>query len=1125
VTLEVLLDELHRRYIRLWADGGQLRCNAPAGALTPELRGEIERRKPEILALLRSAARDEAIPRRSNRASAPLSYAQRQIWVLDQLSPGNPAYNMPYGFRLRGALDVRALESALNALIERHEILRTTFAAREGEPVQIVHPALSVRIRMTDLRGRAAEERERLLQALATEESVAPFDLSRLPLMRAALFRLDALEHVLIINPHHIIADGLSMPPLLQELDAFYEAFRRGSGPPRLPALAVQYGDFAAWQRQALAEPAAAARQLEYWTQRLGGAPPVLELPRDRPRPARQSFEGSNVFFRLPAERLRELKALGAREGCTFFMTVLAAYQVLLHRYTGQAELVIGTPVAARNRRELEPLIGVLLNMVALRCDASGEPSFVQLLHRSREATLDAFSHGDLPLELLMERLRIERDPSRNPIFQAALQMAPSSAVRLGDLQVESFEFDLGFAQFDLTLHLYEEADGGCRGRFEYCTALFEAQTARRLCGHFLTLLESIVRAPEDSIAALPMLGADERRQVLEEWNRTAATYPPARCVHELVEEQALQRPDALAAEQQGRQLTYRGLDEWANRVAWRLREQGAGDGARVAIFLDRSLEMLVAALAVWKAGGAYVPIDPDYPAERVRFMLQDAQAAAVLTRRALASRLPAPDAPAWLLEDAAEPADAGPPRLARSPDLLAYVIYTSGSTGRPKGVAVTHAGLFNLICWHRRAYAVTPADRATQVASPAFDAWGWEVWPYLAAGASVHIPDEARRLDEGRLVRWLLEKQITLTFQPTALAESALREGWPDASALRFLLTGGDRLSQRPARGMPFRLVNHYGPTENTVVSTCCEVAPGEEGVAPPIGRPLPNTQAYVVDRRLQPVPVGVPGELLLGGVQVAAGYWKRPELTAEKFVADPFHPGSAARLYRSGDLVRWRPDGDIEFLGRIDTQVKIRGLRIEPGEIEACIARHPAVREVVVLAREDDPGDKRLAAYVAAPDARPELERELRARLRAALPQYMMPADFVVVAALPRTPHGKIDRAQLPRPARREANEGARARPRTPTEAMVMTAFSDVLQRADFGLDADFFDLGGHSLMAARLVARLQRESGQALALRHLFEHPSVTALAGAIDALAWRQAAAGPATRGRGAVEIEL
>ena len=1126
MTLEALLAELRRRDVRLRAEGDQLHCDAPAGAMTPELHGALQRRKPDLLALLRTAAaREDGIPKRADRTSAPLSFVQRQIWVLDQLAPGNPAYNMPYGFRLRGALDVRALEDAFNAVIGRHEILRTTFAVRDGEPMQRVHDGLRVAIRLTDLGRLDAKERERRLHALATEESVAPFELSRLPLVRVALFRLGAGEHVLLVNLHHIVADGLSVRPLLQELDAYYRAFAGGGAPPTLPELGVQYGDYAEWQRQALAEPAALSRHVAYWKRQLGGSLPVLELPRDRPRPARQSFQGSNVFFRIPAGRVRELQALGEREGCTFFMTVLAAFQTLLARYSDQEEIVIGAPIAARNRRELEPLIGVLLNMVALRCDVSGAPSFTQLLHRSREATLDAFSHGELPLELLMEHLRIERDPSRSPFFQVALQMVPAGAARLGDLRVDSFEFDLGFAQFDLTLHLYEEPDGAWRGRLEYCTALFEAQTMHRICGHFLKLLESIVRAPEEGIAALPLLDEDERRQVLELWNRTAAAFPTARCIDELVQQQALRRPDALAAEHEGRRLTYRGLDEWAERVARHLRGRGVRDGSPVAIFLDRSLEMLVAALAVWKAGCAYVPIDRDYPEERVRFMLQDVKAAAVLTRQALVARLPATDAPVVPLEGATEPADPGPPRPARSPDCLAYVIYTSGSTGGPKGVAVTHASLFNLICWHQQAYAVTPADRATQVASPAFDAWGWEAWPHLAAGASVHIPDDATRLDDARLVRWLLERSITLTFLPTSLAESVLREDWPASAALRFVLTGGDRLSQRPARGMPVRLVNHYGPTENTVVSTCCEVAPGDAKIAPPIGRPLPNTQAYVVDRRLQPVPVGVPGELLLGGVQVAAGYWMRPELTAEKFVPHPWRAESGARLYRSGDLVRWRPDGDIEFLGRIDTQVKIRGLRIEPGEIESCIARHPAVREVVVLAREDDPGDKRLAAYVAAPGAGLELELELRERLRAALPQYMMPADFVLLATLPRTPHGKIDRAQLPRPERRDAGAAEGATPRTPTETMVMAAFGDVLKRAGFGLDASFFDLGGHSLIAARLVARLRRESGQALALRHLFEHPSAAALAGVIDALAWQEASAGPAPQERGAVEIEL
>src|SRR5205823_2239176 len=541
--------------------------------------------------------------------------------------------------------------------------------------------------------------------------------------------------------------------------------------------------------------------------------------------------------------------------------------------------------------------------------------------------------------------------------------------------------------------------------------------------GHLQTLLEGMAARPEAKLKDLPLLTEAERRQLVELWNRTSVAYPPARCVHELVEEQAHIRPEALAAEGGGRRVTYRELDERAEALAGQLRTQGVQSNSLVAVYLERSIEMLVAILGVWTAGGANGPIDPEYPAERIRFMLEDTQAVVTLTRKHLAAALPASDA-AVLHVDACQGSVAGRSgrRLERrpmSPQQLAYVIYTSGSTGHPKGVPIEHASLFNLICWHQQAYDVKPDDRATQIAGPAFDGSVWEVWPYLTAGASVHIPDASTRLDAGLMVRWLAERQITLSFLPTPLAEAVLRENWPETAALRLLLPGGDKLNQRPAHKLPFRLVNHYGPTENSVVSTCAEVtAEGARNAAPPIGRPLPNTRAYVLDRHLQPVPIGVPGELLLGGAQLSSGYWNRAELTAEKFIADPFRPEPGARLYKTGDLVRWLPEGDIEFLGRIDHQVKIRGLRIEPGEIEACITRHAAVREAVVIAREDIPGDKRLVAYLVSASPPADLADQLRALIRAAMPEYMVPAAFVLLDAFPLSPNGKVDRKALPAP-----------------------------------------------------------------------------------------------------------
>ena len=1070
--------------------------------LSPVKQTLLERRLKRASHVL---VRPPEIPLRPNRDSAPLSFSQRQMWVIDQMTPGNPAYNLPYGYRLRGPLDLAALENSLNEIIKRHESLRTTFAIKEGEPLQLIHSELKIKVNVTALDHLKEEERELQLQTLASEESLSSFDLSRLPLIRVTLFKLGEREHVLIINLHHIVADGLSTGALWNELDGFYRAFT-GGGDPCVPELALQYGDFADWQRRALANEAACAKQLEFWQKQLSGTLPVMELPADRARPGRQSFNGSNVFFNLPAPQVRELKSLAAREESTLFMILLAAFQVLLHRYAGAEDMMIGMPVASRTSREFDPLIGNFLNMVALRCDLSGNPTLIEVLRRSRDTTLNACSNSDLPLEVLMKYLKFERDPSRSPVFQVALQVLSTPTPKLGALEVSSFEFDLKYAQFDLSLHFYEEVDG-CRGRFEYCSDLFDAQTIRRLCGHYLTLLEAITREPDRRISTLPMLTEAERRQVIEVWNQTAVTYPAPRCVHELVEEQARIRPESLAAESNGRQLTFRELDERAENLAGRLRNHGVRAGSLVAVYLARSIEMLVGLLAVWKAGGAYMPIDPEYPTERIRFMLDDSKAAVVLTEKS--QTLSVSDTPVVHLDAQAGRVEAcpreHPGRACASPEQLAYVIYTSGSTGRPKGVPINHKSLCNLIGWHQQAYQVTPADRGTQIAGPAFDASVWEIWPYLTAGASVHVPDDNTRLDGRQLVRWLADRQITLTFLPTPLAESVLRESWPQTLALRVLLTGGDRLTYRPTRKLPFRLVNHYGPTENTVVSICADVCERPGNAAPPIGRPLPNTQSYVVDRHLQPVPIGVPGELLVGGAQLTSGYWNRPELTSEKFIPNPFAKEPGARLYRTGDLVRLLPDGNLEFLGRIDHQVKLRGFRIELGEIESALSQHPAVREAVVLAREDTPGERILVAYLVAKSPTVDLVDQLRALVRAALPEYMVPTCFVTVESLPRSHNGKLDRKALPAPGL-EAPRGVAIPPRTPTEEMVLGVFRSVLHRADFGVFDNFFDLGGHSLMAARLILQLRAASGRDLPLRVLFERPTVATLAEAVDAMAW-------------------
>jgi amino acid adenylation domain-containing protein len=1049
------------------------------------------------------------IPIRPNRASAPLSFTQRQMWVIDQMTPGNPAYNLPYGFRVRGPLALAPLEDSFNEVIRRHEALRTTFAVKEGEPLQVIHPELKIKINVRALDHWKGEERDNRLQALASEESVTPFELSRLPLIRVSLFSLAEAEHILIINLHHIVADGLSVGRLLNELDTFYRAFTEG-GRPRPPELGVQYGDFALWQCRMLANEAAHANQVEFWQKQLGGTLPVVELPADKPRPTFQSFNGSNVFFNIPTGLTQDLRSLGAREGCTFFMTVLAAFQVLLQRYSGGEDIVIGAPVAARTPGELEPLIGLILNMVALRCDLSGNPTFLELLRRSRDTTLNAFSNSDLPFGALMQHLKYERDPSRNPVFQVVLQVLSNTAPKIGELDISNFHFDLKFAQFDLSLHLYEEA-GGYQGRFEYCSDLFETQTIRRVCVHFVNLLEAIGREPDRSISALPMFTDAERRQLLVDWNQTSVDYPRDSCIHELFETQARCTPNAVALEYEGRRLTYSELNARANQIARYLARHGVGPEVMVGVCMERSLETVVGILGILKAGGAYVPLDPDYPASRLSFMLEDTVAPVLLTQAKLRDRLPAYagrtvslDAD-WLQLALESQDDLDVNVNARN---LAYVIYTSGSTGQPKGTCIEHRSVVRLV--KSTNYAeLGPQEVFLQFAPISFDASTLELWGSLLNGAKL-VVCPAGQLSLQDLGRVIQERGVTTLWLTAALFHQMVDEQIGSLQGVRQLLAGGETLSVSHVRRMlevigKNRLINGYGPTESTTFA-CCHVMTAQSRIEQtvPIGRPIGNTRVYVLDGYMRPVPIGVGGELYIGGDGLAREYLHQPELTAQTFVPDPFSREAGARLYKTGDRVRFRADGCIEFLGRIDHQVKIRGFRIELGEIESALSQHPAVREVVVLAREDVPGDKRLVGYVVAKNPSADLVGELRALLRASLPEYMIPAAFVLLDAFALTHNGKIDRKQLPFPGRSDSEQIAYVGPRTPTEEILAGAWAEVLGLERVGIDDNFFKLGGHSLLATRIIVRVREAFQIDLPMRRLFETPTIAMLAKTIEEL---------------------
>ena len=975
--------------INVFVEENRLRCNAPKGALTPDLRRELQKRKLEIISFLQkntvtnvTSPKLVSIPR---DGSLPLSFAQQRLWFLDQLMPNNAFYNVPAALRLTGLLNLAALEQTFNEIVRRHEALRTTFAMVEGQPVQVIAPTLIVPLSVVDLRSLPNIERETQALRLITEAAQQPFNLSTDSLLRVRLLRLDETEHILLINLHHIVSDGWSMGVLIRELATLYAAIS-SEKPSPLPPLPIQYADFAYWQRQWLQEVGATREsplqaQLTYWQQQLDGIS-ILNLPTDTPRPATQTYRGATQFLQLSKSLSEALEALSQREGVTLFMTLLAAFQTLLYRYTQQEDITVGTPIANRNRSEIEPLIGFFVNSLVLRTNLSGNPTFQELLSRVREVAFGAYAHQDLPFEKLVEELHPERSLSQNPLFQVvfALQNAPMENLELQGLTLSPLQFvDTGATRFDLEFHLWEtQNNDGISGFVVYSTDLFKQATINRMLGHFQTLLENIVAHPQTKIADLPILTEAERHQILVEWNNTGVDYQKSLCVHQLFEAQVEETPDAFALVFEGEQITYRELNNRSNQLAHYLQKNGVNSEVLVGLCVERSVEMVVGILGILKAGGAYVPFDPNYPSERLSFMLQDSQVAVILTKQQWVKRLePHNSVVIGLDTDWQKIAQEIEVNLISkvTADNLAYVIYTSGTTGKPKGVEIEHRGLLNLIFWHQQAFSVSSLDRVTQVAGVAFDACGWEIFPYLTVGASIYFPNEEIRKSPELLQNWLVSKAITISFLPTPLAEKVLLLDFPNDTALRLLLTGGDKLNQYPLDSHSFQVANNYGPTENTVVTTSgyVPVKKPEDSpnlltsdLAPAIGRPIANTQIYILDPYLQPVPIGIAGELYISGDGRARGYLNRPDLTAQQFIPNPFNNKPESRLYKTGDLVRYRLDGDIEFLGRIDEQVKIRGYRIELGEIESVLSQHPFVLQAVVMSREDVLGEKRLVAYV---------------------------------------------------------------------------------------------------------------------------------------------------------------
>lgn len=1113
-----------------------MRVNAPRGALSAALRQRIAAEKELILDYLRCAPEsysssdsfiaEPAIPRLGADRPAPLSFAQERLWFLQQFEPGAAVFNLGRALKITGALDCAALEASVNAILRRHEALRTKFVSVDGSARQQIAPFKPLRLAVIDLSRLAARQQAEKVKRLLRAQAARRFDLARGRLLRLTLVRQSDDAHLLLVCTHHMAADAWSMGLFSAELWAHYVSYAKGEQP-SLPPLPIQYRDYAAWQRAA-PQDAALNAHLAYWTKQLADAP-LLDLPGDFPRPARLSGRGARQPIELSESLTAALNALSRRENVTPFMTLLAAFQVLLHRYTGQDDILVGSPVANRERRELETLIGLFVNTVTLRADLSGAPSFKNLLRRVREVCLDAHAHQDLPFEKLVEALRPERQLNRHPLFQAmlVLQNTPRTSPAPAGLRLDSIDVENHTAQFELSLYL-RQRDGQLLGYFEYSSDLFSPATMTRMAGHFETLVQAIVNDPERSIAELPLLTPAERRQLLFEWNQTAAEFPAAGCIHQLFEAQAERAPDAIAVESREKQLTYGELNRRANQLADHLRRLGVGPEKLVGIFIDRSLEMVIGLLAILKAGGAYVPLDRDYPEARLAYMLNDAQVSLVLTKKFLLGAACLKNVAAICLDDEAMFAGQSSENPSSGVSSLnaAYVIYTSGSTGTPKGVVGLHRGAVNRCAWMWRRYPFGSNEVCCAKTSLSFVDSVWEIFGPLLQGVGLVIaPDDVAR-DPCSLIGFLAERRVTRIVLVPSLLRAFLDQAPNLRKALPRLrlwscsgeeLTGA--LAARFRKSFPSALLlNLYGSSEVAADVTCFEVG-ACAATSVPIGRPIANTQIFLLDAHAQPVPLGGRGEIHVGGAALARGYWQRPDLTAEKFVANPFDAEGDSLLYRTGDLARYLPDGNIEYLGRTDQQIKIRGQRIELGEIEAALGRHPLVRQCVVVACDGTADaesqianlksdnldfERKLLAYVVPGEANLPDASELRSFLRKTLPEVLVPSAFVALDALPLMPNGKVDRRALPAPRVAPLPSSREVRgPCTEAEKIVAAIWRELLQLGRIGVDDDFFALGGHSLLAVQMVARLRAAFHREISLRDLFAAPTIAAVAQKISA----------------------
>ncbi len=1097
-TVDEFLTHLTSLGIKVWAEGESLRYRAPAGVLTPALKHALSERKAEILAMLRGS-------RRPARILA--SFAQQRMWVLHKLDPASAAYNFPEGLRFHGTLSVDALSSAIREIVVRHEALRTTFSEELGQVFQDVREPYPVNLIPIDLRSLSPSDQESEFRRLEEEDAARPFDLASGPLFRAFLLQLRDDGHVLLLTLHHIVADGWSVGVLVRELASLYTAFVRGTDTD-VPQLPAQYADFALRQR-AWAQGDVPGRQLAYWRTKLAGSG-EMQLPIDRPRAPRRRYRGAAVRFELSRELTLGLRSLSRANNATLFMTLLAAFQCLLSRYTGQEDVLVGTAVANRDGLEFEPLIGLFVNTLVLRTSLAGDPSFVDALKRVRETATEAYAHQELPFEQLVEEVVTHRDLSRTPLFQAyfALLNEATAEFELPGLRVRSFPRRTASAKFELSLQMAPVADR-LTGEIEYDSDLFAESTIGRLSANFQQLLESAVEFPTRRLSELDWISSREKREIAG-WNDTTSDYPRDVCLQSLFEARAALAPDSTALVFGETSLSYAQLNVRANRLARALRDRGIRIEDRVGVCAESAVEMVVGFLATLKAGGAYVPLDSSYPIERLKFMLSDSGAKVLLC----GSGIPAGIAPAGICQmPLSEEAWAGSPLPTENPQVacdplnLAYVMYTSGSTGTPRGIGIPHRGIVRLV--RNTNYVELGAEETiVQTSSTSFDVSTLEIWGALLNGGRLVGIDNDTKLSPARFAEALERHHVTTVCITPALFNQVV-ESRPGAFRhVRNVMVAGEALDPFWVRKLlsgqpPRRLLNAYGPTESTTYASWYlidELSPDVVNV--PIGRGVSNTTLYILDRALVGVPVGAAGELYLGGEGLARCYHGRPALTAASFVPDPFG-GSGARMYRTGDLARWRTDGQVEFLGRVDRQVKLRGFRIELGEIENVLEAHPSARHSITLLRADARGEKRLVAYIVPAQGRPLDGEELRRHLRQRLPDYMVPSAFIAMAQFPLNPNGKLDHSAFPDPPAQESACDFRA-PGTALQKEVAGVWRELLGVEEAGLDDDFFEAGGHSLLAARLAARLSDQYGVDMGLRTVFENPRLGSLVAALQEL---------------------